>query len=225
MRFQGFYNIKLSYFSVVGIQSNFIFIVLSFLAIVSKYTSPNTSYRLFKLLPILFLIIWVANFGDIQGNPYTKAILAGLCFSIIGDSLLLFPAQFKSGLFSFLIGHIWYMLGFLSGDWSLPILPTLIITILALGMISQLYPTSGKLKIPVLVYIFMIAGMGITSFGRLEALQTFPTLIGAIVASLFMISDGVLGWNKFKNPFHLAEAIILITYYSGQWMIFYSTLM
>ena len=209
----------------MGIQSNFIFIVLSFLAIVSKYTSPNTSYRLFKLLPILFLIIWVANFGDIQGNPYTRAILAGLCFSIIGDSLLLFPAQFKSGLFSFLIGHIWYMLGFLSGDWSLPILPTLIITILALGMISQLYPTSGKLKIPVLVYIFMIAGMGITSFGRLEALQTFPTLIGAIGASLFMISDGVLGWNKFKNPFHLAEGIILITYYSGQWMIFYSALM
>ena len=209
----------------MGIQSNLIFIVLSFLAIVSKYTSPNNLYRLFKLLPILFLIVWVASFGDIQGNPYTRAILAGLCFSIIGDSLLLFPAQFKSGLFSFLIGHIWYMLGFLSGDWSLPILPTLIITILALGMVFQLYPTLEKLKIPVLVYIFMIAGMGITSFGRLEALQTFPTLIGAIGASLFMISDGVLGWNKFKNPFHLAAGIILITYYSGQWMIFYSTLM
>jgi alkenylglycerophosphocholine/alkenylglycerophosphoethanolamine hydrolase len=209
----------------VGIQSNLIFIVLSVLAIVSKYTSPNNLYRLFKLLPILFLIIWVASFGDIQGNPYTRAILAGLCFSFIGDSLLLFPAQFKSGLFSFLIGHIWYMLGFLSGDWSLPILPTLIITILALGMFSQLYPTSGKLKIPVLVYILMIAGMGITSIGRLDALQSFSALIGSMGASLFMISDGVLGWNKFKNPFNLAEGIILITYYSGQWMIFYSTLM
>ena len=209
----------------MGIQLNLIFIVLSVLAIVSKYTSPNNLYRLFKLLPILFLIIWVANFGDIQENPYTRAILAGLCFSFIGDSLLLFPAQFKSGLFSFLIGHIWYMLGFLSGDWSLPILPTLIITILALGMFSQLYPTSGKLKIPVLVYILMIAGMGITSFGRLDALQSFSALIGSMGASLFMISDGVLGWNKFKNPFNLAEGIILITYYSGQWMIFYSTLM
>ena len=209
----------------MGIQSNLIFIVLSVLAIVSKYTSPNNLYRLFKLLPILFLIIWVANFGDIQENPYTRAILAGLCFSFIGDSLLLFPAQFKSGLFSFLIGHIWYMLGFLSGDWSLPILPTLIITILALGMFSQLYPTSGKLKIPVLVYILMIAGMGITSFGRIDALQSFSALIGSMGASLFMISDGVLGWNKFKNPFNLAEGIILITYYSGQWMIFYSTLM
>ena len=209
----------------MGIQSNLIFIVLSVLAIVSKYTSPNNLYRLFKLLPILFLIIWVANFGDIQENPYTRAILAGLCFSFIGDSLLLFPAQFKSGLFSFLIGHIWYMLGFLSGDWSLPILPTLIITILALGIFSQLYPTSGKLKIPVLVYILMIAGMGITSFGRLDALQSFSALIGSMGASLFMISDGVLGWNKFKNPFNLAEGIILITYYSGQWMIFYSTLM
>ncbi|SVA11805.1 uncharacterized protein METZ01_LOCUS64659, partial [marine metagenome] len=106
------------------------------------------------------------------------------------------------------------MLGFLSGDWSLPILPTLIITILTLGMISQLYPTSGKLKISVLVYIFMITGMGITSFGRLEALQTFPTLIIAIGASLFMVSDRMLGWNKFKTPFYLAEGIILFTYYS-----------
>ena len=208
----------------MGIQSNFIFIVLSVLAIVSKYTSPNNLYRLFKLLPILFLLIWEASFGDIQGNPYTRAILAGLCFSLIGDFLLLFPNQFKSGLFSFLTAHVWYMVGFLSGDWSFPFFPTLIITILALGMIFQLYPSAGKLKIPVLIYIFMIAGMGITSFGRLETLQTFPTLIGAIGASLFMISDGVLGWNKFKNPFHLAEGIILITYYSGQWMIFYSTL-
>ena len=156
------------------IQSNLIFIVLSVLAIVSKYTSPNNLHRLFKLLPIIILlIIWVASFGDIQGNPYTRAILAGL--------------------FSFLIGHIWYMLGFLSGGRSLPMLPTLIITILALGMIFQLYPTLEKLKIPDLVYIFMIAGMRITSFRRLEALQNFPTLIGAIDASLFMISDGVLG--------------------------------
>jgi len=203
----------------VEIQSNLIFIVLSGLAIVSKYISPNKLYRLFKLLPILLLIIWIAVFGDYQANLYTRAILTGLCFSLIGDFLLLFPNQFKLGLFSFLTGHVWYILGFLSGNWSFPLLSTLTITILALGMILQLYPSAGKLKIPVLVYIIVITGMGITSFGRLEALQTFPTLIGAIGASLFMISDGVLGWNKFKNPFHLAEGIILITYYSGQWLI------
>ena len=201
------------------IQSNLIFIVLSGLAIVSKYISPNKLYRLFKLLPILLLIIWIAVFGDYQANLYTRAILTGLCFSLIGDFLLLFPNQFKLGLFSFLTGHVWYILGFLSGNWSFPLLSTLTITILALGMILQLYPSAGKLKIPVLVYIIVITGMGITSFGRLETLQTFPTLIGAIGASLFMISDGVLGWNKFKNPFHLAEGIILITYYSGQWLI------
>ena len=207
------------------IQSILIFIVLSVLAMVTKYTSPNKSYRLFKLLPILFLIIWVADSGDYQGNLYTRAILAGLCFSIVGDFLLLFPSQFKSGLFSFLTGHVWYMVGFLSGDWSIPILPTIIIIILVIGMVSQLYPTAGKLKIPVLVYITVIAGMGITAFGRLEAFQSTPAMIGAIGATLFMVSDGVRGWNKFKSPFYLAEGIILFTYYSGQWLIAYSTMM
>ena len=192
---------------------------------VTKYTSPNKSYRLFKLLPILFLIIWVSGFGDYQGNLYTRAILAGLCFSIVGDFLLLFPSQFKSGLFSFLTGHVWYMVGFLSGDWSIPILPTIIIIILVIGMVSQLYPTAGKLKIPVLVYITVIAGMGITAFGRLEAFQSTPAMIGAIGATLFMVSDGVLGWNKFKSPFYVAEGIILFTYYSGQYLIAYSTML
>ena len=192
---------------------------------VTKYKSPVNAYRLFKLLPILFLIIWVADSGDYQTKVYTRAILAGLCFSIVGDFLLLFPTQFKSGLFSFLTGHIWYMVAFISCDWSVPILPTIIIIILAMGMISQLYPIAGKLKIPVLVYITTIAGMGITAFGRLEAVQSTPSMIGAIGATLFMVSDGVLGWNKFKKPFHLAEGIILFSYYSGQYLIAYSTMM
>ena len=207
------------------IQSNLIFIVLSGLAIVSKYKSPNKLYRLFKLLPILLLIFWIAVLGDYQTNLYTRAILAGLCFSILGDFLLLFPSQFKSGLFSFLTGHVWYMVGFLSDDWSIPILPIIIIIILVIGMVSQLYPSAEKLKIPVLVYIAVIAGMGITAFGRFEALQSTPAIIGAIGATLFMVSDGVLGWNKFKSPFYVAEGIILFTYYSGQYLIAYSTML
>ncbi len=192
---------------------------------VTKFTSPVHAYRLFKLLPILFLIIWVADSGDYQTKVYTRAILAGLCFSIVGDFLLVFPTQFKSGLFSFLTGPLWYMVALISCDWSVPIFPTIIIIILAMGMISQLYPTSGKLKIPVLVYITVIAGMGITAFGRLEAIQSTPAIIGAMGATLFMISDGILGWNKFKKPFHLAEGIILVAYYSSQWMIAFSTMM
>ena len=91
-------------------------------------------------------------------------------------------------------------------------------------MITQLYPKAGKLKIPVVIYIAVIGAMGFSAFGRLEAFQSTPTMLGAVGATLFMISDGVLGWNKFKNKFPLAEAIILITYYFGQWMIALSTL-
>lgn len=206
------------------IQSIILFMGLSALAVVTKYQSPINAYRLFKIIPIFFLIIWIIESDNFQNDFYTKTILVGLCFSVMGDFLLLYPSQFKSGLFSFLIGHVWYILGFISTGWKFPFLPTSLILILSIGMILKIYPNVGKLRIPVLIYISIIACMGISALGRLEAFQSTPSMLGALGATLFMISDGVLGWNKFKKPFPLAEAIILTTYYLGQWMIALSTL-
>ena len=201
-----------------------LFIALTSVAVTSKYIRPTNLYPLLKGLPICFLIIWVFDSQNYQSEFYLKAILIGLCFSLIGDFLLIFPSQFKSGLFVFLTGHIWYIMGFLSSEWLLPFVPTIVILILSISMITQLYPKAGKLKIPVVIYIAVIGAMGFSAFGRFEAFQSTHTMLGAVGATLFMISDGVLGWNKFKNKFPLAEAIILITYYFGQWMIALSTL-
>jgi uncharacterized membrane protein YhhN len=38
-------------------------------------------------------------------------------------------------------------------------------------------------------------------------------------AVLFMISDAVLGYARFRHRFRAAQAIILGTYYAGQWLI------
>lgn len=101
---------------------------------------------------------------------------------------------------------------------------TVLIFILSTEMVTQLYPSADQLKFPALLYIFIIAVMGVTAFGRWDAFQTQSSFYGAMGASLFMISDGVLGWNKFKNSFPVAEAIMLLTYYLEQGMIAYSTI-
>jgi len=103
-------------------------------------------------------------------------------------------------------------------------LPSIIITVIALGILYRLNPPVGKLKLPVIVYIVVIATLGISAFGRLEALSTFSAIMGTTGAVLFIISDGVLSWNKFKQHFPAAQAIILATYYLGQGMIAFSIL-
>ena len=131
------------------IQSIILFMGLSALAVVTKYQSPINAYRLFKIIPIFFLIIWIIESNNFQNDFYTKLILVGLCFSVIGDFLLLYPSQFKSGLFSFLIGHVWYILGFISIGWHISFLPMSIIILLAIGLMLKIYPNAGKLRIPV----------------------------------------------------------------------------
>ena len=103
-------------------------------------------------------------------------------------------------------------------------MPIVLIFILSIEMVTQLYSSADQLKFPVLLYIIIIAVMGVAAFGRWDAFQTQSSFYVAMGASIFMISDSVLGWNKFKNSFPVAEAIILSTYYLGQGMIAYSTI-
>jgi len=199
------------------------FIGASLLSILTKYKDPQNSYRLFKLIPITILLVWMVDNQSFI-NPYSKAILIGLCFSALGDFLLLFPTQFKSGIFSFLTGHVWYIFAFSSGNWMVPIIPSTLILLFCLTFLSKLIPNAESLKLPVFVYILVISTMGLAAFGRHEFFNSNQSLICVIGAVLFMISDSVLGWNKFIQPFPSAEAIVLSTYYLGQGMIALSTI-
>lgn len=200
----------------------FAFILASILSIFSKYVDEKNSYRLFKLIPILILIVWLMEHHNPK-DTYQNFILIGLCFSILGDFLLLFRTQFKSGLFAFLTGHIWYIVAFCSESWVFPLIPGIILGIICIGMLAFLIPMAGELKIPVFLYICVIALMGLTSIGRHASIQSVQSMFGFVGALFFMVSDSVLGLNKFRKTFQSAEAIILSTYYLGQGMIAYST--
>lgn len=152
---------------------------------------------------------------------YQVAIVAGLLFSLAGDIFLMLPQdRFVAGLVSFLLAHGCYIAAFGSQlRWPLLSLWGLPVVIFAIGIYRLLTPNLGKLRLPVLVYMSVIALMAwlaITLFVQQGASWTVWAAIGAV---LFVISDSALAFNRFRKPFWSAQLIVLGTYYVAQWLI------
>ncbi len=196
-----------------------LYIILIFASIFTNYRFRNSTYKVAKALPVSMLILLVSWSYFNNPNTYSLTIIIGLIFCLSGDILLLNPDNFKKGLFSFLTGHLCYITAFTKGTlvFSLPV--TLFIALAAVLIITQLWESSGKLRIPVLIYILVISTMVLTAWSHFISVLTPLSQIAALGATLFMISDSVLAWNKFKTPFKSAEGITLSTYYVGQYLI------
>ncbi len=154
-------------------------------------------------------------------EKYKILIISGLLFSLIGDLLLIFPEHyFKNGLIAFLIGHIFYIAAFLvSMDIKFTYWIFLPIALAGTIYIKYISQYTGKMKLPVSIYITIIALMGWLAIERFNSLLTFGTFLAAIGAGLFMISDAILALNKFKKSFISAELVILSTYYVAQYLL------
>ena len=75
----------------------------------------------------------------------------------------------------------------------------------------------GKMKAPVLVYILVILIMSGLARERHLQLELPQTLFAACGAILFLISDALLAWNRFRMKFKSAQFLINGTYYVAQW--------
>ncbi|MCH7764543.1 MAG: lysoplasmalogenase [Candidatus Marinimicrobia bacterium] len=199
-----------------------LYIILVIVAIITNYRFRNSVYKFAKTLPVLMLILLVGGSYLYNPNTYSLTILIGLIFCLGGDILLLFPDYFKTGLFSFLTGHFWYIGAFTIGTLVFSWPTTLFIALTAVLMITQLWESSEKLRIPVLIYILVISTMVVTAWSHFYSVLTPLSQVAALGATLFMISDSILAWNRFKTPFKSAEGIILLTYYTGQYLIAHS---
>jgi uncharacterized membrane protein YhhN len=161
--------------------------------------------------------------------PARNTILTALAFSWIGDVILLFAdiaeIYFILGLISFLISHIVYCTLF---NKQHPIqvrnnavfrVGCAVIVVYLVGMLSVLLPSLGDLKIPVIVYAFVISTMLLFAFnGFLIWLKPGNKYIfmGAIV---FVISDSILAIDKFHSPIEKSAFIIMLTYLVAQYLI------
>jgi uncharacterized membrane protein YhhN len=150
---------------------------------------------------------------------YRVLVVIGLAFSILGDILLLLPQKhFVLGLASFLVAHLFYSGAFMPGTtlglpWLLPLLFTL------LGVTAMLWPKLDGLRAPVLLYALVIVFMVWRALARLDNLDNPSPELAAMGALLFMVSDSLLGFERFRGRFALAPLWVLGTYYLAQWFI------
>jgi len=160
-------------------------------------------------------------------DPYAMAILAGLALSLAGDVWLMLPSdRFVAGLASFLLAHLCYVAAF-AGPAGLRGGPLGLLPFVGGGclMLACVLPgvRGGALRVAVVAYVAAIAAMGWQATERAHDVADSGAQLAAAGAVLFLCSDSALAWNRFRRPFGEAQAVVLSTYFGGQWLIALST--
>lgn len=168
----------------------------------------------------MVLIIILAIYGSGLETTFAKWVVLALFFSVIGDVFLMLEDRwFIHGLISFFIAHVFYIIGFwhsfaldITTQTSLFIALSLFIFSLwfFLFLLRFVIDDGGvKLAIAVAAYIIVISIM-----------MWSASLVGSgilVIASLlFVTSDAVLAYDKFRRPFNIAEHIVMVTYFTAQ---------
>ena len=187
------------------------------------YIDSTTLRLLTKGLPVIALIFWLRT---APAGTYRRWISLGLLFGLGGDILLDIPEQhlanqFIFGLGSFLIGHVAYIRAYTSETRRLAPAGLLFALLCGAGMLAMLNSSPeglGPLLLPVAGYALIISCMLWRAIARIgvEGIPHNSALLAAGGALLFVISDSLIGINRFVQPFDEAKYLIIITYWLGQ---------
>ena len=214
---------------------NYFFFWLAFVLAVLDWIAVARGWKKLeyfaKPATMVALLAFMIQNGGLSGGMLWFTV--GLVFSLAGDVFLMLPKdRFIAGLISFLLAHVAYIIGFK------PRIPTEVsVLLIALGLAaivtlvgSQIYRriaaglrAKGKdrLRGPVLLYTLVISVMLISAMLTLLSNRWYPLHAVAVSlgAALFYLSDTVLAWNRFVNPFRYGRLINMSTYHLGQLLI------
>jgi len=193
------------------------------IAIASKYLGwhPNVFYISKPLTTALILVPVLALIPDSEG-AYIPLIAGGLVFALLGDVLLMLPEErFILGIGSFAATHALYLAAFISVAGIALVNPSTIPLIL-FAFIMTRFLWSGlrkSLQVPILAYVILITVMTAQAIGAAVQQEGAGLAIAAAGAILFLASDSMLAIDRFRVPFKAAQALVLSTYWLGQWLI------
>jgi len=170
-----------------------------------------------KPVPVLALLGWLQ---DARPSPYRRWISLGLLFSLLGDILLAWPQDlFVWGLGAFLFAHLAYLKAYLV-DCRRPALLALALALLAGVSLCSVMAAKGlgDLLIPVAVYALAISAMLWRALARLGTrISKGSAWLAAAGALAFVVSDSLIGIDRFVLPFGAAPYLIILSYWLGQW--------
>ena len=159
---------------------------------------------------------------------YRRYIVVGIAFCLLGDVLLMWPGNlFVPGLLGFLIGHAFFIAAFSSDvRFAVRWWPWALCLLFGAVMAVVLWPSlTPALRVPVLVYVLVLSTMAGQALGRAfwlrgrQDARAASAQLAALGAVLFMASDSLLAWDRFRAPLPAAALYILATYYAALWLI------
>lgn len=171
------------------------------------------------------LILWAAWRADRPVSMrYRHWIAIGMLFSLVGDIFLMLPTDaFVAGLVAFLCGHVCFIRALLA-DTRFAAKPLALLACVAYGALNlwALWPAlPAGLHVPVVLYVLVLTTMGGQAVARAwwhsRDDLAGPTQWAAAGALLFMLSDTLLAWNRFRLAIPLSALWILGTYYAALW--------
>jgi len=179
-----------------------------------------------KPVVMISLFVWLYASTGLQGNALWFEL--GLLLSLVGDVVLIQPSDrmFILGLITFLLTHIFYLIGFKAEllnltAWSF----VLAFFIFANGLrllrriiAAMRLKRQNWLVNPVIVYSLLISLMLYAAMSTIfdPEWKTSAAFFVSLGAFLFYISDLILAWNRFVSPVRNAPILNVVTYYLGQ---------
>jgi len=212
-----------------------LFFLASIIHLYFEWTAYTPGILIIKpsLISFLLLHFWT------QVSPrkgWVSWLAFGLIFSIGGDSLLMLVEQswggelfFVLGLGSFLVTHLFYSMAFWTAGGKQVVyqgarwLWFALFSVYLILFYWTLYPgMEPTLQIPVALYSLCIVTMVLLA---LQLRWIFPGQATNTIfwgAILFMLSDSMIGLNKFTSlpiPIAWVRVGIMLTYLAGQWLV------
>lgn len=186
-------------------------------ALANWWSRITDSYRVERWAKPLttMCVIGLAIANESPTGQVATAVIA-LIFCLWGDIALMDPIDnFVLGLASFLVGHVVFIVLFAKYG-----MPHLALGAVAFALMAALAATAGRrivrgaiakdaaLRVPVVAYLIVISAMTICGWA---------TGRGWVIAgaTLFVISDSLLGWRAFVRERSWMSVAVMVTYHGA----------
>ena len=159
----------------------FVHLIGEFLIEKKKLTKRTIRYLTKPLLIPLLLVFYV-----VQNPNISWWLVAALIGGFLGDVFLMIPDPnktqkwFRFGLISFLFGHIFYIVTYSIYAYNYPLFKWWVVFLILPFIVAALflYPVltknTGKMTIPVTVYLIVICFMGISTSFLIIPMESYP---------------------------------------------------